>query len=98
MTVPRRRPPSRIETPPHAPSTSQRLIWDGDRQAFNVGCLREAMLIRDLTVEALATAANVSSATVYNCLRGRRTHLRTARLILEALRRVQPSLRLGDLT
>lgn len=50
------------------------------------------MLARGLTAEALADAAGVSRGTSYNALHGRPVRLRTARLLLEALASVQPTL------
>jgi hypothetical protein len=70
-------------------------IWDGDGQSFNVGPLRQAMLVRGFTPEALADAAGVARGTLYNALHGRPTRLRTAHRILAALAEAQPILRLG---
>ena len=67
-------------------------IWDGVDQAFTVGPFRQAMIVRDLTPEGLAAAAGVSRGTVYNALQGKPVRLRTARLILEALASVPPTL------
>lgn len=50
------------------------------------------MLARGLTAVTLADAAGVSLGTSYNALHGRPVRLRTARLILEALASVQPTL------
>jgi predicted transcriptional regulator len=70
-------------------------IWDGDAQSFNVGPLRQAMLVRGFTPEALADAAGVARGTLYNALHGRPTRLRTAHRILAALAETRPILRLG---
>ena len=53
------------------------------------------MLARGLTAESLAEAAGVSRGTSYNALHGKPVRLRTARLILEALASVQPTLRVA---
>lgn len=53
------------------------------------------MLVRGLTADSLAAAAGISLGTSYNALHGRPIRLRTARLILEALSGVQPSLRMA---
>jgi predicted transcriptional regulator len=50
------------------------------------------MLSRGLTAEALACAAGISRGTSYNALHGKLVRLRTARLILEALASVEPTL------
>jgi predicted transcriptional regulator len=51
------------------------------------------MIARGLTAATLAGAAGVSLGTTYNALHGKPVRLRTARLILEALASVQPTLR-----
>jgi hypothetical protein len=51
------------------------------------------MIARGLTAETLAGAAGVSIGTTYNAMHGKPVRLRTARLILEALANVQPTLR-----
>lgn len=53
------------------------------------------MLERGLTAETLAGAAGVSRGTTYNALHGKPVRLRTARLLLEALANVQPTLDVG---
>jgi transcriptional regulator with XRE-family HTH domain len=70
-------------------------IWDGVGQSFDTRRLREAMLIRGFTVETLAAAAGVSLGTTYKVLHGKPVRLRTARLLLEALANVQPTLHLS---
>jgi predicted transcriptional regulator len=50
------------------------------------------MIARGLTADTLASAAGVSLGTTYNALHGKPVRLRTARLILEALVSVQPTL------
>ncbi len=73
-------------------------IWDGQRGCFNGGHLREAMLVRGLTVDEMAADAGLARGTLYNALNGRPTRLRTARRILEVLASAQPTLRLSSLT
>lgn len=53
------------------------------------------MLERGLTAETLAGAAGVSRGTTYNALHGKPVRLRTARLLLEALANMQPTLDVG---
>ena len=53
------------------------------------------MIARGLTAETLAGAAGVSLGTTYNAMHGKPVRLRTARLILEALANVQPTLQGG---
>ena len=50
------------------------------------------MIARGLTADSLASAAGVSLGTTYNALHGKPVRLRTARLLLEALANVQPTL------
>jgi predicted transcriptional regulator len=56
------------------------------------------MLVRALSAEELAAAADVARATLYNVLNGRPTRLRTARRLLEVLAGIEPSLRLRSLS
>lgn len=72
-------------------------IWNGDTQTFDPGLLREAMLIRGLTPDSLAAAAQVGRGTVYSVLSGRRSRLTTARRLLETLLSVEPTMRLSAL-
>lgn len=72
-------------------------IWNGSSRSFNAAHLREALLVRGLTPDFLATAADVSRGTVYHALSGRPTRLGTARRILEVLASIEPSLRLSSL-
>jgi hypothetical protein len=74
-----------------------RLIWDGARQAFVSGVLRQAMLVRGFTADSLGVAAGVAHGTMYNALAGRTTRLSTARRILETLASVEPAFLLHDL-
>ena len=53
------------------------------------------MLARGLTADDLAHIAGVSRGTSYNALHGKPVRLRTARLLLEALANVQPTLDVG---
>lgn len=85
-------PPSRSAPGSAASERGSTAIWDGVDQAFSVGPLRQAMIVRGLTPEALAAAAGVSRGTLYNALQGKPVRLRTARLILEALASVQATL------
>jgi hypothetical protein len=70
----------------------ERRIYDGVGQSFNASQLRVAMIARGLTAETLAGAAGVSLGTTYNAMHGKPVRLRTARLILEALASLQPTL------
>jgi predicted transcriptional regulator len=56
------------------------------------------MLVRGLSADEVAAAAEVARATLYNALSGRPTRLRTARRVLEVLAGVEPTLRLSSLT
>jgi predicted transcriptional regulator len=56
------------------------------------------MLVRALSADELAAAADVARATLYNALNGRPTRLRTARRLLQVLAGVEPTLRLRSLT
>jgi predicted transcriptional regulator len=76
---------------------SRRWIWDGERQAFVAGTLREAMLVRGFTPHSLAVSARVAESTMYNALAGRPTRLRTARRVLETLAGVEPKFELSRL-
>ncbi len=77
--------------------TDTRCIWDGDRQAFVSGTLRQVMLTRGFTAASLSRAAGVAHGTMYNALAGRPTRLCTARRILETLAAVEPAFLLADL-
>jgi hypothetical protein len=79
------------------PDSRRKWIWDGDRQAFVAGTLREAMLVRGFTPHSLAVSARVAESTMYNALAGRPTRLRTARRVLETLARVEPKFELSRL-
>lgn len=98
-TVPGLCADSRVAPLADADATSDRgrLIWDGERQAFVVATLRQAMLVRGFTPETLAVAASVAHGTMYSALAGSRTRLRTARRILETLAAVEPHFRLAEL-
>jgi len=87
--------PASVESSSSSQEREPRRIWDGVGQSFNTGHLRAAMLARGLTAEALADAAGVSRGTSYNALHGKPVRLRTARLLLEALANVQPTLDVG---
>jgi predicted transcriptional regulator len=80
------------------PANAHRTIWDGDRQVFDVGLLRQAMVVREFAPDTLADAAGVSRGTVYHALTGRPVRIRTARRILEAVAAVEPTIRLGSLS
>ena len=84
--------PASVESSSPSQEREPRRIWDGVGQSFNTRHLRAAMLARGLTAEALADAAGVSRGTSYNALHGKPVRLRTARLLLEALASVQPTL------
>lgn|GEM_PF-6918041 len=84
--------PSSSREDARASQREPRPIYDGVGQAFNTRHLRAAMLARGLTAETLAGAAGVSRGTTYNALHGKPVRLRTARLILEAIASVQPTL------
>ena len=73
------------------------IIWDGDRQAFTVGLLRQVMLTRGFTAETLQVAACVGHGTMYHVLAGRRVRLSTARRILEVLASTPPLFLLSSL-
>jgi hypothetical protein len=81
---------------PPQPYEARCSIWDGERQAFSVGVLKQVMLVRGFTPETLAEAAGVARGTMYNALAGRSTRLNTARRILEALAAVEPRLLLSQ--
>jgi hypothetical protein len=78
-----------------ASDAEPRAVWHGETQAFDVGTLKEVMLVRGFTAETLAQAAGVGRGTMYNALAGRSTRLSTARRILEALAAVEPRLLLS---
>ena len=79
--------PTAVQLPPSTDASLRepRRIWDGTHQSFNVGPLRDAMLVRGFTADSLAYAAGVARATLYNALKGRPTRLSTARRIIQAL-------------
>jgi len=87
--------PASVEGSSPSQQREPRRIWDGVGHSFNTRHLRAAMLARGLTAEALADAAGVSRGTSYNALHGKPVRLRTARLLLEALANVQPTLDVG---
>ena len=72
-------------------------IWNGERQAFNVGVLKQVMLTRGFTAETLQVAAAIGHGTVYHVLAGRPVRLSTARQVLEVLAAAEPRFLLSSL-
>jgi hypothetical protein len=86
-----RRPGSPVPVATHERDRSATtVIWDGERQAFNVGVLKQVMLTRGFTAETLQEAAGIGHGTMYNVLAGRRVRLSTAGQILEKLATTPP--------
>src|SRR5689334_6775252 len=78
-------PPAGAALSAPTPRAQPPAIWDGDRQAFTVGLLRQVMLTRGFTPESLHVAAGIGHGTMYNALAGRPVRLATAGRILEVL-------------
>ena len=68
-------------TPQAEPSPTLAELYDGERCVFNVGRLRQAMVMRGLGINELARRAKVGRTTIVTALRGDRIGWSAAKIV-----------------